>query len=185
LNIIFTHTDQKIHYYLFNFTGKIQKWMRRTSLDELRAVIGLLIYGGMFESPHEHVESLYKMDGTGRSIFPVVMAKNLFRDLLSMIRFDEKATRNERRLEDKMAAFREIWDKFIGLCKSLYLVGSAVCTDEHLLPFRGRCGFRQYMPKKCADFSLNLKKTPCRALKTTRRYQESEGAVMYTAGVEM
>ena len=29
------------------------------------------------------------------------------------------------------------------------------------------------------DLSLNLKKTPCRALKTTRRYQESEGAVMY------
>ena len=105
--------------------------MRRTSLDELRAVIGLLIYGGMFESPHEHVESLYKMDGTGRSIFPVVMAKNLFRDLLSMIRFDEKATRNERRLEDKMAAFREIWDKFIGLCKSLYLVASAVLMNNY------------------------------------------------------
>jgi len=41
LNIILTHTDQKIHYYLFNFTGKIRKWMRRTSLDELRVVIWL------------------------------------------------------------------------------------------------------------------------------------------------
>ena len=50
LNIILTHTNKKIHDYLFNFTGKIQKWMRRTSLDELRAVIGLLIYGGVFES---------------------------------------------------------------------------------------------------------------------------------------
>ena len=68
--------------------------------------------------------------------------------LLSAIRFDDKATRTERRLEDKMAAFREIWDKFIGLCKSLYLVDSAVCIDEKLLPFRGRSGFRQYMPTK-------------------------------------
>jgi hypothetical protein len=40
--------------------------MRRTSLDELCTVIGLLIYGGVFESSHEHTESLYKIDGTGR-----------------------------------------------------------------------------------------------------------------------
>jgi len=46
--------------------------MRRTSLDELRTVIGLLIYGGVFESSHEHIESLYTMDGTGRLIFPAV-----------------------------------------------------------------------------------------------------------------
>jgi len=77
-------------------------------LDELRVVIGLLIYGEVFESSHEHIESLYKMDGTGRLIFPVVMAKSHFRVLLSMIRFDDKATRTERRLEDKMAAFQEI-----------------------------------------------------------------------------
>jgi hypothetical protein len=74
--------------------------------------------------------------------------KNLFRFLSSVIRFDDKATRTERRLEDKMAALREISDMFTGLCKSLYLVGSAVCIDEQLLPFTGRCGFRQYMPKK-------------------------------------
>ena len=50
----------------------------------------------------------------------------IVRLLLSVIRFDDKATRTERLLEDKMAAFREIWDKFIDLRKSLYLVGSAV-----------------------------------------------------------
>jgi len=84
LNITLTHTNQKIHDYLFNFTGKVQNWMRRTSLDELCAVIGLLIYG-VFESSHEHIESLYKMDGTGRLVFPVVMAKNRFWFLLSVL----------------------------------------------------------------------------------------------------
>jgi len=147
LNIILTHTHQKIHDYLFNFTGKVQKWMQRTSLGELRFVIGLLIYGGVFESLHQHIQSLYKMDGTGKLDFPLVMAKNRSLFLLSVVRFYDKAKRTERRLEDKMATFREFWDMFIGLCKSLYLVGSAFCVDEQLLPFRGRCGFRQYMPK--------------------------------------
>ena len=61
-----------------------------------------------------------------------------------MIRIDDQATRTERRLEDKIAAFREIWDMFIGLCKSLYLIGSSVCIDEHLLPAiyaEKMCGF--------------------------------------------
>jgi len=30
------------------------------------------MYGGVFESSHEHKESLYKMDGTGRLVFPAV-----------------------------------------------------------------------------------------------------------------
>jgi len=55
-----------------------------------------------------------------------------------------------------MAAFREIWDIFIGLCKSLYLVGSAVCIDEKLLPFRGRCGFRQYTPEKPSKYGIEI-----------------------------
>jgi hypothetical protein len=116
LNFMLTHTNKKIHDCLFNFTGKVQKWMRRTSLDELRAVIGLLIYGGVFVSSHEHIESLYEMDGTGRLVIFVVMAKNRFRFLLSVIRFGDKALRTERCLKDKMAAFREIWDMCIGLC---------------------------------------------------------------------
>ena len=57
--------------------------MRRTSLDELRALIGLLVYGGVFESSHEHIESLYKVDGTRRLVFPAVMAKKLF--LVSLV----------------------------------------------------------------------------------------------------
>jgi hypothetical protein len=59
------------------------------------------------------------MDGTGGLFSPVVMVKYRFRFLLSVIRFDDKAPRTERRLEDKIAAFREMWDMSFGLCKSL------------------------------------------------------------------
>jgi hypothetical protein len=47
-------------------------------------------------------------------------------------------------------------DMFIGLCKSLNLVGSAVCIDEKLLPFRERCGFRQFMPKKPSKYGIKI-----------------------------
>lgn len=31
-----------------------------------------------------------------------------------------------------------------------------VCVDEQLVPFKGRCGFRQYMPKKPAKYGLKV-----------------------------
>jgi len=40
--------------------------------DELRTIIGLLIYERVFESSHKNIELLYKMDGTGRLIFSAV-----------------------------------------------------------------------------------------------------------------
>jgi hypothetical protein len=46
--------------------------MWRTLLDELCTIIGLLIYERVFESSHKNIESLYKMDGTGRLVFPAV-----------------------------------------------------------------------------------------------------------------
>ena len=71
-NDILNTLIKKFHDFLFNFTGKVQKWTRRTPLDELRTVIGLLIYGGVFESSHENKESLYEMNGPGRLAFPAV-----------------------------------------------------------------------------------------------------------------
>ena len=64
-----------------------------------------------------------------------------------MMRFDNKATRAKRRLNDKLTAFRKIWDMFVETYKSMYLVSDSVCIDEQLLPFQGGCAFRHYMPK--------------------------------------
>ena len=80
LNIILYHTNQKIQERLMNFDGSRQQlnMIHEATLDEIRTVIGLVIYKGVFESSHEILESLYKMDGTGRLIFRAVMEKIVF-----------------------------------------------------------------------------------------------------------
>ncbi|KAJ7991335.1 hypothetical protein DPEC_G00296250 [Dallia pectoralis] len=63
-------------------------------------------------------------------------------------------TRPARRAVDKLAAVRELWDEWSARLPSLYNPGPDVTVDEQLVPFRGRCPFRQYMPSKPARYRI-------------------------------
>ncbi|CAF2739808.1 unnamed protein product [Rotaria sp. Silwood2] len=63
-------------------------------------------------------------------------------------RFDDKATREERKRTDKFAAIREIWTDFQDNLRTCYTSGSSLTIDEQLLGFRGKCPFRRYISKK-------------------------------------
>ena len=54
--------NQKIQEYLMNFDGSRQQLnlMHEVTLDDISAVIDLVIYGGVFESLHENLKFLYK-----------------------------------------------------------------------------------------------------------------------------
>lgn len=71
-----------------------------------------------------------------------------FEFLINCVRFDEKATREERKINDKFAAIRQIWDLFERCCRKNYTPSEFVTIDESLLGFRGRCPFKMYIPNK-------------------------------------
>lgn len=61
---------------------------------------------------------------------------------LQAIRFDNKATKEERLKEDNLAPVRYIFDHFVDKCVQNYSVGEYITIDEMLEAFRGRCRFR-------------------------------------------
>ncbi|TKS65156.1 PiggyBac transposable element-derived protein 4 [Collichthys lucidus] len=71
-----------------------------------------------------------------------------------LLRFDDRESRPARRVTDKLAAIREVWDKWVERLPYLYNPGPDVTVDEQLVPFRGRCPFRQYMPSKPAKYGI-------------------------------
>ncbi|XP_029929045.1 piggyBac transposable element-derived protein 4-like [Myripristis murdjan] len=84
--------------------------------------------------------------------------KRFFR-LSAALRFDDRATRRERAEAaggDRLAAVRELWDAWTARLPLLYDPGPHVTVDEQLVPFRGRCSFRQYMPSKPARYGLKI-----------------------------
>lgn len=150
------YTNEKLNSYRVKFKDTSRSELGATNEIELKALIGLLFYTSVFHSSHENAEFIFATDGTGREIFRCVMSKNRFLVLINCLRFDNAETRPARLNDDKLAAISEIFDEFINNCKQNYTLGTNVCIDEMLVGFRGRCGFKIYMPNKPNKYGLKV-----------------------------
>lgn len=154
LNTIVTCTN----IYIDTISGNFQRERdaNKTELSEIKAFIGLLYLCGIHKSSHVHVRDLWRTDGMGLEIFHRTMSHNRFLFLIRCIRFDDVRDRQIRKEVDKLAPIRYVFDSFVHNCQKLYIPGSYVTIDEKLEPFRGRCSFRQYMPKKPARYGIKI-----------------------------
>ena len=144
---------------------KIDEWnlehpdLQRTWIPvddtEITAFIGLNLLAGLHKSNHEPISTLWS-EKEGRSVYIATMSRNRFTDILRYLRFDNRATREERRATDKLAAFRDFWTLFQAQLRKFYIPGTDLCVDEQLVAFRGRCSFRQYIPSKPAKYGIKI-----------------------------
>lgn len=139
---------QKLKYNDQSCTGE-------TSVIEIRALLGLIIYFGAQKQNHTSGETLWHVS-RGLRITRTVMPLRRFEFLVNSLRFDEKTTRAARKELDPFAAIRDVWDAFIQHCKELYTPGPYCTIDEQLLAFRGKCPFRMYIPNKPAKYGVKI-----------------------------
>ena len=100
--------------------NRIRIW---TDVDpvEIRAVFGVLLIVGALRCRKETISEMWTTDETIRhAVFTAAMAWNRFAHILQFIRFDDKSTRVQRKANDKLAAIREVWDRFVENCKKLF-----------------------------------------------------------------
>lgn len=128
----------------------------KTTKEEMKALFGLLFISGLARSGHQNTIDLWFTDGTGIDIFRDTMSRNRFAFLLNYLRFDNAATRSERMKIDRLAAIRNIFEKFVKNCQDAYIPYENLTLDEELVAFRGRCGFRQYIPSKPAKYGIKI-----------------------------
>ena len=84
------------------------------------------------------------------------MGLKRFLEFSDVMQFDNLSTREERRLYDKLAAFRDIWEMFNQQLSTQYTPGAYLTVDEQLVPFRGNCPFKQYMKSKPAKYGKKI-----------------------------
>lgn len=129
-----------------------EKW-KAVDVTTMRAYYGLLLLAGVYRSKGEDVTELWD-DQNGRPIFRATMSLQRFSVINQCIRFDDKEQRSQTSDRDRLQPVRFIFDKWCQRVRMLYIPGKTVTVDEQLLPFRGRCSFIQYMPKKPAKYGI-------------------------------
>ncbi|CAH1997131.1 unnamed protein product [Acanthoscelides obtectus] len=127
-----------------------------TDLLEIKALFGLLYLAGTLKSSKLNTKEIWNRQGTGIERFWVTMSEQRFRFLLTCLRFDDLSTRDERKKFDKLAPIRSTFDKFVKNCKNTYCIGANATIDEKLEAFRGRCGFKQYIPSKPNKYGVKI-----------------------------
>lgn len=76
--------------------------------------------------------------------------------VVASLRFDDAQTRQERKTTDKAAPISEIFYKVILNSQAVYRPSPYVTIDEMFVPFRGRCSFRMYMPRKPKKYGIKI-----------------------------
>ena len=126
-----------------------------TDVVEIRALIGILIFLGAQKQSKVSLNTIWK-PLIGQDFVRATMSRNRCFQLLQTLRFDQKETRRQRRVNNKLAPISDIYGVYSANLQKHFVPGANCTVDEQLIPFRGRCSFIQYMPSKPAKYGLKL-----------------------------
>ena len=152
---IVTWTNQKIENVKTSYARKTG-FLYNTSMTEIRALIGILLFLGSTKSSKESTASIWAKDGTGKRICIAAMSHERFLFLVYCLCFDDSTTRAQRRADDKLAPILNIYDTFVAACEANYTPGTGCTVDESLRGFRGMCSFKQYIPIKPSKYGIKV-----------------------------
>ena len=158
LRLIVEKTNQKITSSQTNNPGhKTQSYNKLIDEREMLAYVSLCYLIGVTKSSHENVLDLWDNYGRGRDIFRAVMPTRRFQFITQNLCFDHKISREVRKAaRDKLALFSEILKIFRENCRKNDELSAYVTIDEILRGFRGKCGFKQFMPNKPSKYGLKF-----------------------------
>lgn len=140
IDIIVFYTNEEISKKK-NEANKTETYVGPTDIVEIKALIGVLIFSGAMKQGGVSYKEIYSKK-FGHPFFRCVMSLKRMKFLLDHLRFDSKLTRAERRLVDKFAAFREIWQTFNINCEKYYAPSEYLTIDDTILDFNGNCPFK-------------------------------------------
>lgn len=155
-DLVITWTNNKLANMREKYKRRDKPELADIDEVELRAFLGLLLYTSIFKSNDEDLRSLFSTNGKGRDVFRAVMSLKRFLSILASLRFDNPQDRNERKAIHPGAAINEFFEIFIRNARNSYSVGVSTCVDEMLVGFRGRCGFKMYIPNKPCKYGLKI-----------------------------
>ncbi|CAF4946948.1 unnamed protein product [Pieris macdunnoughi] len=154
IDLIVIHTNAEIAIKCVKYKD-VKTTQRKTDSNEVRALIGILTLIAAMKENHLPSRELFDFTFCGNR-YRSTMPNERFDFLINCLRFDDKYKREQRRLTDVYAPFRDMWDLFITACQENQKPSCYLTIDEQLLGFRGRCPFRIYIPNKPNKYGVKI-----------------------------
>jgi len=111
--------------------------MRFTTIEEMQAFLGLMLYRGLYNLNTFLYKRLFS-EQNGPPIFSATMS--CFRFLVRCFCFDNEATRAQRWQRDRFAATRKLLELFNEQCMSCLQAIDFISLDETLYRMRNQIG---------------------------------------------
>ncbi|XP_066904243.1 piggyBac transposable element-derived protein 4-like [Halyomorpha halys] len=146
IRLITNYTNLNIETVKSNFTQ--QSDACATTEVEIAALLGLIYLIGLKSPGRGNIEDLWDQHGVGMEVFYLTMSCKRYRFLMSNISFHDPRDLSLRSELDKLAPIREVLEVFVHNCQNSLSPGELLTIDDMLVEFKGKCPFRQYMPKK-------------------------------------
>ena len=128
------------------------KALSPTNADERKKFFGLVMYMGLVPLPE--INLYWSKSYLYSNVFvEQTINRDRFFLLLRMVHFCNNADADKDRRDFKV---RKLMKALIENFQALYTPGSHVVIDESMVPFRGRLGFRQYIPGKSHKYGCKL-----------------------------
>lgn len=133
-------------------SSRAKKWTE-TTREEMRAFVGLLIYQGIVRKPSEDMywSTRYSLS---TPFVGEVMSHSRFVLLMRYLHLTTFVA--ERHEQPRLKKVFEIFKLLCQSFQSVYCPDRDISIDESLIPFKGRLGFKQYMPCKRARFGIKF-----------------------------
>lgn len=125
-----------------------------TDICEMKAFLGILYLAGVIKSKRETLLDLWNTNGTGTEAVYLTMSYKRFQFLFRCLRFDNVHDSVRRQEIDRLALIRDIFDAFVQNLRKSYTPCGFLTVGGQLLPFRGRCAFRQTLNSKNGHYGI-------------------------------
>lgn len=157
--------DESVIYMITKYTNdriiKEQKKFARerdaklTDEVEIYALLGIFFLSGCAKTSKGNFLQLFDCKkGTGMEAVYLAMSSQRYRFLMKNLRFHDTVT--DRLSEDKMTPIRVLFQTVVNNFQKHFTPSHELNLGDLITPFKGRCAFRQHMPKKPVKFGIKM-----------------------------
>lgn len=149
------YADQFIEKNDLTPSARARHW-KETNLKEMRLFFAILIYMGIVQKP---VEEWYwsRRQSISTPFINDIIPYRRFQLLMKFLHFSNNETFDiKSHPQPKLKKIYEIFQLICRKFQSVYIPKKDITVDESLVPYKGKLGYKQYIPSKRARFGVKL-----------------------------